>query len=68
MSIYKEQFDARGYYEWKVTVARKPVVHRVYPREVEEFASWDTGIVWEKFPQAIHVLTVHGLEDEVVPV
>ncbi|KAL4080798.1 Alpha/Beta hydrolase protein [Scleroderma citrinum] len=68
MSIYKEQFDTKGYYEWNLTVARQPVVQRVYPRELEEFASWDTGIVWEKFPQTIHVLTVHGLGDEVVPV
>lgn len=68
MSTYKEAFDAMGYYEWKVSVARKQILQRVYPKDLEEFASWDTGIVWDNFPPMINVLTVHGLADDVVPV
>ncbi|KAI6117871.1 Alpha/Beta hydrolase protein [Pisolithus croceorrhizus] len=68
MCNYKEAFDTMGYYEWKVSVARKQVLQRVYPKDLEEFASWDTGIVWDNFPPTINVLTVHGLADGVVPV
>lgn len=68
MDTYKEAFDTTGYYEWKVTVARQPVIERVYPKDLKEFASWDTSIVWDNFPSTINVLTIHGLVDEVVPV
>ncbi|KAG6335616.1 hypothetical protein ID866_3473 [Astraeus odoratus] len=68
IDMYKEQFDTKGYYEWRLTVARKPVMERICLRDIEEFASWDTSIVWDYFPQTIHVFTVHGLDDDVVPV
>ncbi|KAI6114315.1 hypothetical protein F5141DRAFT_1105832 [Pisolithus sp. B1] len=68
MCTYKEAFDTMGYYEWRVSVAHKQLLQRVYPKDLKEFASWDTGIVWDNFPPTINVLTVHGLADGVVPV
>lgn len=35
--------------------------------DTHEFASVDTSIVWSRFPQMTHVLSIHGLKDEVVP-
>ncbi|KDQ62034.1 hypothetical protein JAAARDRAFT_203257 [Jaapia argillacea MUCL 33604] len=67
LPYYQPSFDAKGYYEWKVTVARKPIVGKVYPKDIEEFANWDTSLVWDKFPSDTHVLTVHGMSDERVP-
>lgn len=65
---YKEEFASKGYYDWKVVVARKAVVQKIYPRSLEEFSRWDSSIVWDKFPMSIDVLTIHGLVDEIVPV
>ena len=65
--IYKPSFDAQGYYEWKVTVARKPVVGIIRPEHVEEFASWDNSYLQKDFPKSVHVLTIHGLKDGTVP-
>lgn len=64
---YKEQWDAKGYYERTVTVARQAVVERIYPQDLVEFSQWNTAIVWDKFPDQIHVLTLHGLVDKTVP-
>ncbi|KIJ62674.1 hypothetical protein HYDPIDRAFT_114347 [Hydnomerulius pinastri MD-312] len=65
---YKEEFDTKGYYDWNVTVARKPLVQRIYPQDLEEFSRWNSGVVWDKFPPSIDVLTIHGLADRTVPV
>jgi len=65
---YKEDFASKGYYDWKVVVARKAVVQRIYPHDLEKFSRWDSSIVWDKFPSSIDVLTIHGLVDETVPV
>ncbi|KAG1869037.1 ectomycorrhiza-regulated esterase [Suillus subalutaceus] len=51
MHAYKEQWDAKGYYE----------------RTITEFSRWNSAIVWDKFPGQIHVLTMHGLVDKTVP-
>ncbi|KAG2065747.1 ectomycorrhiza-regulated esterase [Suillus decipiens] len=64
---YKEQWGAKGYYERTVTVARQAVVERIYPHDLEEFSQWNTAIVWDKFPDQIDVLTMHGLVDKTVP-
>jgi len=66
-AAYKEEWDTKGYYEWKLTVARRPVVQRIYPHDLEEFSRWDTSMVWDSFPAHIDVLTVHGLADKIVP-
>ncbi|KAG1851575.1 ectomycorrhiza-regulated esterase [Suillus subalutaceus] len=64
---YKEEWDAKGYYERTVTVARQTIVERIYPHNIEEISEWNTAIVWDKFPDQIHVLTMHGLVDKAVP-
>ncbi|KAJ7676046.1 Alpha/Beta hydrolase protein [Mycena polygramma] len=64
---WREGFAANGYYDWNATVARKAVTTRIYPADLERFVSWDTSLVWDKFPAHIHVLTMHGLSDNIVP-
>lgn len=64
---YAASFLQHGHYKWHVTVARKPVVGIIYPGDLDQFASWDTSIVWDQFPGQTDVLTVHGLKDATVP-
>jgi hypothetical protein len=64
---WRAAFDTQGYYEWKTTVAGNQVVGKTYPEDIEEFANWDTSIVWDRFPPATDVLTLHGLSDATVP-
>lgn len=47
-------------------VARKAVVQKIYPQDLEMFMAWDSAIVWDNFPSSIDVLTIHGLVDRVV--
>jgi uncharacterized protein len=68
MKNWQTDLDTKGYYEWNVTVARKPVTGRVYLEDFQEFMSWDTSIVWGQFPPHVDVLTIHGIKDETVPV
>ncbi|KAL0960945.1 hypothetical protein HGRIS_005949 [Hohenbuehelia grisea] len=66
-SVWKANFDAKGYHEWQLTVARKSITARIHPKDVEAFASWDTSIVWDQFPSSVDVLSLHGLADTTVP-
>lgn len=68
MKNWQSEIDTKGYYDWHVTVARKPVTARIYLSDLQTFMSWDTSIVWDQFPPHVDVLTLHGLGDEVVPV
>lgn len=64
---YQTSFKERGYYDWETVVARKRVVGRIYPSDIEQFANWrGTAAVWDKFPQHTDVLSVHGLADKTV--
>ncbi|KDQ06802.1 hypothetical protein BOTBODRAFT_120994 [Botryobasidium botryosum FD-172 SS1] len=65
-AYYAPDFAAKGYHEWKATVLGKPVSQRVYPSDIDAFASWDTGYLWTKTPPGVHVLTLQGLADKVV--
>ncbi|KIJ17869.1 hypothetical protein PAXINDRAFT_175606 [Paxillus involutus ATCC 200175] len=65
---YQEDFATKGYHEWSLTVARKPVTQRIYPQDLEEIARWNSSIVWDRFPSSIDVFTIHGLIDKTVPV
>lgn len=65
--LWVEAFEKQGYYEWTVTVARKPILARVTPGELKQFTTWDTSFVWNDFPQHTDVLSVHGLQDRTVP-
>ncbi|EJC98146.1 ectomycorrhiza-regulated esterase [Fomitiporia mediterranea MF3/22] len=67
LDFYQPYFDSQGYYDWHVTVARKDVVGRMYPHDLEKFASWDQTPVRDRFPPETHVLTIHGLQDKTVP-
>jgi len=64
---YQSDFEAKGFYEWNIVVARKAIAARIYPKDLETFSSWDTSIVWDSFPQNTDVLSVHGLADKIVP-
>ncbi|KAG9315683.1 hypothetical protein JVU11DRAFT_3329 [Chiua virens] len=68
VDAYKEQWATKGYFDWNVVVARKPVVQKIYPHDLEIFSRWNSAIVWDKFPSNIDVLTIHGLADRTVPV
>lgn len=61
-------FATLGYYEFRATVARESKTFRIYPDQVEVFHNWDTSIVWDRFPQHIHALTIHGIQDSRIPV
>jgi len=61
------QLNEHGYFDWKVTVARRPVVIRITAEDLREFATCDTSIIWKHFPSATDVLTIHGMADKVVP-
>ncbi|KIY68499.1 alpha/beta-hydrolase [Cylindrobasidium torrendii FP15055 ss-10] len=65
----RELLRTQGYYLWSTTVARKPVQLKVYDGDLERFMKLgDTSIVWTRFPKGVNVLTVHGLDDAIVPV
>jgi len=63
-----KSFETLGYHEVQTTIAREPRTFRIYPQQVEDFCNWDTSIVWDRFPNHIHVLTVHGIQDARIPV
>lgn len=43
------------------------MIGKIFPGDVEKFATWDTNYVWDQFPQHVQALTVHGLADDIVP-
>ncbi|KAI0049418.1 ectomycorrhiza-regulated esterase [Auriscalpium vulgare] len=66
-SSYQAAFDEQGFFDWKVTVARQPVIGRITPDDLQEFARWNSAVVWDHFPEATDALTIHGLADKTVP-
>ncbi|KIO19080.1 hypothetical protein M407DRAFT_246290 [Tulasnella calospora MUT 4182] len=64
---WREGFEKKGVFHWKVRVAGKQVVREVTPEHIRDFEEVDTSSVWTKFPANTDVLTVHGLDDQVVP-
>jgi len=68
MENWQSDIDTKGYYDWNVTVARKPVTARIYAKDLQDFMSWDTSIVWHQFPPHVDVLSLHGIQDQTVPV
>ncbi|KIM42967.1 hypothetical protein M413DRAFT_443787 [Hebeloma cylindrosporum] len=66
-SLWREAFAKQGFYTWNVTVARKKITAKITPEDLQNFIDWDTSFVWDKFPQTIDVLTLHGLLDGTVP-
>jgi len=68
MKNWQSDIDTKGYYEWHVAVARKPTIGRIYLKDLQDFMSWDTSIVWNEFPAHVDVLSIHGIQDQTVPV
>lgn len=66
-SIYNPAFAERGYYEWNVTVNRKPKSVRIYPESVRAFAEYPIHSYAADFPAASPCLLLHGTSDETVP-
>ncbi|EMD39974.1 hypothetical protein CERSUDRAFT_112216 [Gelatoporia subvermispora B] len=73
--IFDNQSDERhallrkqGWFEERQTVARKPFRAIVTLEQLEAFARFNAAHVWDDFPQSTHVLTLHGVQDKVVPV
>lgn len=67
MNHYEDGFREKGYGEWHVRVAGKAVIGKVYPNDIEDFASWDNSYIGNLFPDVVDVLSVQGLADEIVP-
>jgi hypothetical protein len=68
MNNFQSDIDTKGYYDIHATVARKKIVGRVYLEDLHDFMAWDTSIVWDQFPPHVDVLTLHGVQDQTVPV
>ena len=66
-TIWQEDFAKQGFSISNVTVAGKKLAAQITPEDVEKSAHWDTSFVWDQFPSATDVLTLHGLQDQTVP-
>lgn len=64
---WQKNLAEQGFHVWTPVVARKTVQFTIYPGDVERFANWDSSLVWDHFPAATDVLTIHGLSDKTVP-
>jgi len=62
-----EQMNRKGHYDARPLVARKEAFFRISKEDLEEFSAFDPSLIWDKFPQHTHVLTMHGLADNIVP-
>lgn len=63
-----EVWERQGYFERKEVVARKNVTLRIYPDQFDRFASYNNDFIWTECPGQVHILSIHGLADKVVPV
>ncbi|KAJ3549163.1 hypothetical protein NM688_g5213 [Phlebia brevispora] len=63
----QQELDANGFFIRKESVARQPWEGRITKEDMEEFATFDSSLVWNFFPDNAHVLTLHGLADQTVP-
>ncbi|KAH8104526.1 Alpha/Beta hydrolase protein [Cristinia sonorae] len=62
-----EALKTQGYYIVKAVVARKHFENKVTEADLEQFATFDSSLVWDSFPSGTHALSIHGLQDHVVP-
>ncbi|GJE97189.1 alpha/beta hydrolase [Phanerochaete sordida] len=63
----QDELDTKGWFIREATVARQPFAQKVTKADMEEFARFDTSLVWDRFPQRADVLSMHGLQDQTVP-
>ncbi|KAK4048732.1 hypothetical protein OIO90_005725 [Microbotryomycetes sp. JL221] len=54
--------------EWKTRVAGAEHIKMINAEGLKSFAEWDNAYLQSSFDPAIHVLTVHGTADKIVPV
>jgi len=66
-TLWRESIAKHGFYTWDLTVARKKITAKITQEDLQNFVNWDTSFVWDKFPQSIDVLSLHGLSDKTVP-
>ncbi|KAI8096809.1 protein-tyrosine phosphatase-like protein [Halteromyces radiatus] len=71
--IYKNRpeigaaLDKDGYFNWEVKQRDRIVQIQVTKEDVDKFCSWDNSYV-KNMPLSTCVLTVHGINDNIVPV
>ncbi|KAL4251857.1 AB hydrolase superfamily protein [Abortiporus biennis] len=63
----REAAMVHGWYEVTHPVAGKPTTFKIKKEDLLEIKAFDRGIIWDHFPAHIHVLTIHGLADCLVP-
>ncbi|KAK4053669.1 hypothetical protein OIV83_001325 [Microbotryomycetes sp. JL201] len=54
--------------QWKTRVAGADLERPIDAAGLRSFAEWDNAYLQSSFDQSIHVLTVHGTADKIVPV
>ncbi|KAI0801784.1 Alpha/Beta hydrolase protein [Irpex lacteus] len=64
---FLEDLEKNGHFVRTETVARQPWSAKITKKDMEEFANFDSSLVWDNFPKHTHVLTLHGLKDTVIP-
>ncbi|CAO3597780.1 unnamed protein product [Absidia cylindrospora] len=71
--IYKNRpeigasLDKQGYFDWSVKQRDRITKIQVTRQDVDKFTSWDNSYV-KNMPLTTCVLTVHGINDSIVPV
>lgn len=63
----KKELDETGKYVDSAVVARKQISVTVTKADLDVFATFDSSYVWDRFPVSTDVLTLHGMQDRVVP-
>ncbi|KAL4251867.1 hypothetical protein ABKN59_002648 [Abortiporus biennis] len=63
----REALRTQGFYKVTCPIAGKPTTFTITKEHLEEFSAFDTSLIWDKFPSHVHVLTLHGMGDRVVP-
>ncbi|KIJ96163.1 hypothetical protein K443DRAFT_134214 [Laccaria amethystina LaAM-08-1] len=65
--IWWEHLETQESYSWNVCVARKMLTATITREDLASFISFDTSLVWDRFPHSTDAITIHGLSDKTVP-
>jgi len=63
----KADFETKGEYVDRAIVARKQISSITTRADLNEFMTFDSSYVCDRFPPTTHVLTLHGMQDRIVP-